>query len=853
MKNPKKNNSKSLSFEIISISSIEQFQKNSTNPSGQFPNLLKKGGTPWTSDFFCEYPQKIILKFLYPVFLNYMHILSHSKKISKRIHFYYYLPEGDDNDINIIKKNKFQIPFKRLGFVNLKNNFQCDYNVREFKKIFLNIKCQYLKIELENNYINEYNRFQQVSLINIECFGKVLNNEINIENKDLIDINVEKILKEVCPDTYDNLQRFLNNKNNEEYIDYEEVEARMEEIMDMGKKIYKVDLLIKDAANKNDFDKAIELKNKKEKLKYRLKMKGLKINKLYKYEFDNNFDIKYSKNYIIQNNNNKNIIDKTLNINNNIDKTLNKNINNENNNKISNSNSKENIFNIENENSLINNNTFIEYDSKNATIDSTLASPSPKKKKIGKNNSNIITPVKSILLKKLNTSEELEKKILKNYETLLSVINQDAIKNLLSKKISDKLQGFKDIGLNIDKILSVEKLKNAIIELINLLGIVLEDKNIFFIKQVSEIFEKVFNKISTEESIKSDEILKNLINKNIMKKLRGYLGTGGELVKYEEKALNEENIEKIIKLDKPTQIYLFILDKDILNIDILIKDLLKDDIKDIYETKNNNLQRIKVYSKLVILQRIFLNLEDKIHKNLTSLESFPKELIADYILLNIKSNDFAIKKLLNEIIIIYNEFFSLDIIKKNAIFYINNRDELKKILKQVPSLKPLLNMKLFSKNNSQFNLFKPIKRINYKIKSLNKNQSSINILKKNAQKNNILCIYCKQNIGTGGMETHIFECKMYTNCDGCNENILVENLNEHKLNFCSNKKKFKQCNKCKQAINKDIYDSHIKNNECNPVIMNMNRCPFCHHDIEKNENSFYQHLIIDGCENHTRH
>ena len=105
-----------------------------------------------------------------------MHILSHSKKISKRIHFYYYLPEGDDNDINIIKKNKFQIPFKRLGFVNLKNNFQCDYNVREFKKIFLNIKCQYLKIELENNYINEYNRFQQVSLINIECYRNILNN-----------------------------------------------------------------------------------------------------------------------------------------------------------------------------------------------------------------------------------------------------------------------------------------------------------------------------------------------------------------------------------------------------------------------------------------------------------------------------------------------------------------------------------------------------------------------------------------------------------------------------------------------------------------------------------------------------
>ena len=51
MKNPKKNNSKSLSFEIISISSIEQFQKNSTNNSSIINSFsqLKNFSSPKSS------------------------------------------------------------------------------------------------------------------------------------------------------------------------------------------------------------------------------------------------------------------------------------------------------------------------------------------------------------------------------------------------------------------------------------------------------------------------------------------------------------------------------------------------------------------------------------------------------------------------------------------------------------------------------------------------------------------------------------------------------------------------------------------------------------------------------------
>ena len=88
---------------------------------------------------------------------------------------------------------------------------------------------------------------------------------------------------------------------------------------------------------------------------------------------------------------------------------------------------------------------------------------------------------------------------------------------------------------------------------------------------------------------------------------------------------------------------------------------------------------------------------------------------------------------------------------------------------------------------------------------------------------------------------------MYTLCKECKENILVEKLNEHRLIFCKNKNKFKQCSKCKEAIILEEYDSHVNKNACNDIKFNMSRCPFCHHDIEKDREGFYQHLVVDGC------
>ena len=378
-----------------------------------------------------------------------------------------------------------------------------------------------------------------------------------------------------------------------------------------------------------------------------------------------------------------------------------------------------------------------------------------------------------------------------------------------------------------------------IYELIELIGIILEDKNTLFLKQVSDLIEGVIDRISNNENMMNDNKLKNLINKNIMDKIKENIGVGSEL-------------KKLGKLDKATELYLFILDKDIFNLDILIKSLLTDDINLLNSSENLNsniVQNNKIYSKLNILKRILEDFDNKIDNKITSKESFPKELVTEYILLNIKNKDIKIRKLLDELLKMYIEIFGLDELKRNALYYFNGETEFKKLSNLVPSLKPLFKQLL--KNSEEINLFIPSQKPKQynKLKSIQNSfeiKNKKNSPKKEKEKENI-CELCKNKIGSKTIEEHICECKMYTICEGCGENIKVEKLNNHKLNFCKNKKKYKQCNKCKEAILSDLYNLHIEKNVCNPIKTDMSRCPFCHHDIEKDQNGFYQHLIVDGC------
>ena len=215
-----------------------------------------------------------------------------------------------------------------------------------------------------------------------------------------------------------------------------------------------------------------------------------------------------------------------------------------------------------------------------------------------------------------------------------------------------KLEGFKLLNSKYDQILSEANgsIIQNVYELIELMDVILEDKNTLFLKQFSDLIEGLIDRISNNEYMMNDNKLKNLINKNIMNKIKENIGIGSEF-------------KKLGKLDKVTELYLFILDKDIFHLDNLIKSLLVDDINILNSNdnlNNNIIQNNKIYSKLNILKRIFEDFDNKIDNNTTTKDSFPKELVAEYILLNIKNRDLKIRKLIDELLKMYIDIFGLE-------------------------------------------------------------------------------------------------------------------------------------------------------------------------------------------------
>ena len=125
----------------------------------------------------------------------------------------------------------------------------------------------------------------------------------------------------------------------------------------------------------------------------------------------------------------------------------------------------------------------------------------------------------------------------------------------------------------------------------------------------------------------------------------------------------------------------------------------------------------------------------------------------------------------------YIEIFGLDELKRNALYYFNDETEFKKLSNLVPSLKPLIKQLL--KNSEEINLFIPSQKPKQynKLKSIQNSfeiKNKKNSPKKEKEKENI-CELCKNKIGSKTIEEHICECKMYTICEGCGENIKVEN------------------------------------------------------------------------------
>lgn len=66
------------------------------------------------------------------------------------------------------------LSFQRIGHFSLDDNIRTNYQARELKTVYLEQYCQYVKIVMSKNHLNQFNIFNQVGLVSINCIGSYM-------------------------------------------------------------------------------------------------------------------------------------------------------------------------------------------------------------------------------------------------------------------------------------------------------------------------------------------------------------------------------------------------------------------------------------------------------------------------------------------------------------------------------------------------------------------------------------------------------------------------------------------------------------------------------------------------------
>ena len=823
----KENSIYKLKYKILAISSTESDTDLSSKSSTNCQRLITFE-YPWSSNRFCAYPQKIIIKFETPVNLNQIHIVSHEKRISQRILFSIFCPQLDDPDFS-------KVVFQEIGYINFNQNLASNYQQRELKKIFLNKKCLFLRMELDQNYINDYNPFHQVGLINLEFYGTKLvayfninislkerfekekNRMIEIETKDNNEEYYE-VLDEICGEQIRYLNNKLlesnNNQNKKECIKYQE---QLNKLRELGNKVYTLEKEKNEAVKIEDYDKATDLKEEIDKLKLQIYNMG-------------DTTKKSGPNSPMKNNQNDTGI-------NNLN-TLNNSTNLENNNFMSNNNSKS-FESYNNQNNIsaqlsprktqqnITSNNFTEKDFN--TYNNTQAEMNSYYKE---DFDNLIVPAvlnkmrnnktqgdieleyeeqkqKEKLEEKERVLPELTKDQIEQYNLLIPFIEITGLQKLLSQYIKYKLEGIEILRNKLSNIFISNEINDIIPVLFEIISNILEDNNFKSLKTF-ELIEQLFQylNINKEKNLINNE-LKNFIINRIIERIIHFLNDGDTIIR-----------------KQAVELYVSIIKQNILSINSLIYALLNNEIQNKYNNSTNayTVSTLGILSKLKIIEKILLNYDTLKSDNITTDNTFPKEIIISYLIQYLFHQKNKIKEKSRKVSILSFEVLGDEIWNKK-LSNLNQSDI--DNLYRIKELEPLMNS--FSKVN------------NLLISSDSKKSS------KNINLNNNECSLCKANLENQDMNNHMKTCKMCTRCDKCKIYLEVQNLTKHRLYQCKYKNDFILCERCGEAISSKEYKKHSEKKKCNIFKYNYNRCPLCHKDIPYGNKGFYQHLVLDKC------
>ena len=891
------NDSINLNFRIIE----------STTEDEEHPlRELKKGlkGRGWQSSRFSQFPQDIYIQFFQPVLIKRIDIITHEKKIPCQIKFFSYCPKNNDE----IVKNYHQVNYDYIGFIKMDTNERFNYLTRESRKIYVNSKSLFLKIQLDKNYINQYNIFNQVGLMNVDFLGEYLpflggkniNNNLIVENALRLENIKDEDLTNICGDKLEKLKDLMEkNIKTENYEECKELKSKIDKIRLYGKKIFDLESQKKIAVNNEDFDKAMELRDLVEKMKNNIKYIDNNSNNKYNNTMANLIDF---DNKIIPNNNNLNNIslvpmttnNNTINDSGLINESINDNLMTQfeqSNSNYTNNNNVKSLFsnkfnNINHLNNNNNNNTkenFINHDDMvlPAVLKRINNEPENKQDEFGSTDKGELEPIDS--------------KILKDFYLITKIIKEEGMKKIFSKQVLWKEEGLSILLENIVNLLEYKEeeennnntINITISQIMKLSLILIEDKHPSIIIKTLQVLKELF------EYLKEHNFKLNIepnITDSILFKIKQKIGDVNPKVRA-----------------KAVDLYSFMLTLNFCDYNNLISELLEEELKHYdskYIPKSNNL----IMGKLDIFISVFNNFSDAIKSKRTKIETFPYNLVIQYLLMNVSHNKSEIRKKTRFVISQFIRYFGALKIKKK-LEKIEER-ELMKLVAEIPELREIfpklyspsncdlsngneLNLGINGRRGSKANL-KINNLYNYgednekknssKNKNLTKKKSVIKKMennfndntkskddekkneniennnniegdKKESDKNikNNFCEYCKNKLKNGEILANhwITNCKMFTQCEKCFMNLEVQKLNEHRGKECKFKEQYKLCKNCNENFLKEEYNKHIKE-KCS-IKIGYIKCPLGHKDIDVvNKKGFYLHLIKQGCPQQNR-
>ena len=200
-------------YQILNFTIIGASSQDPDHPLEKISSNNPQDG--WHSARFCSYPQEILIKFNYPVHIRQINLLFHETLISSRIDIYHFFPKK----YNDLLCDYNSLIYDKIGYVIPDSNSRTDYQCREYKRISIAENCSYLKLVFQKNINNIYNPFNQVALVNLQCFGFIYN-EDNLQEifQDKFHKNNHNIYNN--PEEFDNL---LKTENFDKYIPVAEI------------------------------------------------------------------------------------------------------------------------------------------------------------------------------------------------------------------------------------------------------------------------------------------------------------------------------------------------------------------------------------------------------------------------------------------------------------------------------------------------------------------------------------------------------------------------------------------------------------------------------------------------------